>query len=227
MPKLKYLDLRFSRLSNDAAVAVADALCHAPQLGQLFLSGNREVEDTGTQAIANALHNVPQLTKLGLLGCGMERPGAEALLASLKHVQELGHLSFSQMDGELLVRLCQDFEQLPKLNHLVVEARPCGYQVNVLAALITRLPALQSLGLACNFSKEDVAVIAKAICSAKRLEHVTVNEYKNVPYDLQEAWGSALPAPAFQVDVVPGTPLVGGDTKLAVAIRSIRSDKSK
>ncbi|KAI0214264.1 hypothetical protein LSAT2_000644 [Lamellibrachia satsuma] len=89
MTALQRLRLNGCKLSSEGTEALADTLRHLLQLTELGLDGNQFDNPTAGQALADSLSKMTALQRLSLNGCKLSSEGTEALANALHHLPQL------------------------------------------------------------------------------------------------------------------------------------------
>jgi Ran GTPase-activating protein (RanGAP) involved in mRNA processing and transport len=172
---LTTLDLKWSKIGDADAQALAKALEHNNTLTTLNLGGN-QIDNTGTLALANALEHNHTLTRLDLSGNQIDNTGTLALAEALRENKTLIELNLAdnQISNTGARALTKAFEHNKTLTYLDLGSNKISdIGIQVLAEALEHNKILTYLGLGCNqISDIGIQVLAEALEHNKILTYL-------------------------------------------------------
>ncbi|KAI0214398.1 hypothetical protein LSAT2_000525 [Lamellibrachia satsuma] len=180
MTALQRLSLNACRLSSEGTEALADALHHLPQLTELGLDGNRFDNPTAGQTLADSLPKMAALQRLSLNRCNLSSEGTEALADTLRHLPQLTTLwlNFNQFDNPTTGKtLTTNVSKMTTLQTLSLnDCKLSGAGAEVLAIALCHLPQLTTLCLGgCGLCGTRAKAVAVALGHLPRLRTLNLN----------------------------------------------------
>ncbi|KAI0217829.1 hypothetical protein LSAT2_030431 [Lamellibrachia satsuma] len=149
MTALQELSLNGCKLSGTEVNTLAVALCHLPELIQLSLDSNQFIDPTTGQDLANSLSKMTALQHLSLNGCKLSGAGAEAVAVALHQLPQLTKLKLdsNRFDNPITIgSLAASVSKMTALQQLSLNGcQLSGAGTKALADALHHLPQLTQL----------------------------------------------------------------------------------